>query len=120
MLREWENDLEKGEFINEFVVGAARSYSYRTNTGTYVIKQKGITMDAATSKLITFETMRDMELNKTILKSEDIYTFRWDAKSKYVVTKCLSRSVRSSFNTTRTIDGRGTYPFGYEQEESKQ
>ena len=86
-LGEWENELEKGEFINECVVGGAKSYLYRTNTGKSVIKQKGIPMDSANSKLITFETMRYMVLTNTILKSEDGYTFRWDAKSKDVATK---------------------------------
>ena len=43
-------------------------------------------MDVANSKIITFETMRDMVLNNTSIKSEDIYKFRWDAKSKDVVT----------------------------------
>ena len=77
-------------------------------------------MDAANSKIITFETMRDMVLNNTSIKSEDRYTFRWDAKSKDIVTKFIGRSIRSTVNSKRTIDGWGTLPFGYEQEESKQ
>ena len=105
---------------NEFVFGGAKSYSYKKNNGESVIKQKGITMDATNSKIITFETMRDMVLNNTSIKSEDRYTFRWDSKSKDVITKFLSRSIRSTVNSKRTIDGWGTLPFGYEQEESKQ
>ena len=85
-LSEWESECKPGEFIIELVVGGAKSYSYKTNTGKTVIKQKGITMDVANSKIITFETMRDMVLNNTSIKSEDRYTFRWDAKSKDVVT----------------------------------
>ena len=119
-LSEWESECKPGEFITELVVGGAKSYSYKTNTGKTVIKQKDITMDVANSKIIAFETMRDMVLNDTSIKSEDRYTFRWDAKNKDVVTKFLSRSIRSTVNSKRTIDGWGTLPFGYEQEEGKQ
>jgi hypothetical protein len=77
-------------------------------------------MDAANSKIITFETMRDMVLNNTSIKSEERYTFRWDAKTKDVITNFLSRSIRSTVNSKRTIDGYDTLPFGYEQEASKQ
>ena len=116
----WENELEEGEFINEFVCGGAKSYSYRTNTGKSVIKQKGITMDVANSKIITFETMRDMVLNNTSIKSEDRYTFRWEKASKDVVTKFIGRSIRSTVSSKRTIDGFDTRPFGYEKEEGEQ
>jgi hypothetical protein len=119
-LGEWEDEMTAGEFIIEFVFWGAKSYSYKTNTGKTVIKQKGITMDVANSKIITFETMRDMVLNNTSIKSEERYTFRWDAQSKDVITKCLSRSVRSTVKSKRSIDGYDTLPFGYEQDESKQ
>ena len=36
------------------------------------------------------------------------------------VVKFLSRSIRPTVNTKRTIEGFDTLPFGYEQEESKQ
>jgi hypothetical protein len=116
----WEDELSEGEVINEFVFGGAKSYSYKTNTGKTVIKQKGITMDAANSKIITFETMRAMVLNNTSIKSDKRYTFRWDVKSKDVITQFISRSIRSTVNSKRTIVGYETLPFGYEQEESKQ
>ena len=58
-------------------------------------------MDAATSKTITFETMRDMVLTTTIIKSEERSTFRWEGKSKDVVTTFLSRRNRSTSNTTK-------------------
>jgi hypothetical protein len=77
-------------------------------------------MDAANSKIITFETMRAMVLNNTSIKSEERYTFRWDTKTKNVITQFLSRSIRSTVNSKRTIVAYDTVPFGYEQEGSKQ
>ena len=98
--------------IHEFVFGGAKSYCYKKNTDETVIKQKGITMDVANSKLITFETMRDMVLSSTSIKSEDRYTFRWDAKSKDVVTQLIGRIIRSTVSSKRTSEGFGTLPFG--------
>ena len=57
------------------LLAVQNSYSYKTNTGNTVIKHKGITMDAANSKIVTFETMRDMVLDDTSTKSEDRYIY---------------------------------------------
>ena len=117
-LSEWESECQPGEFITELVVGRANSYSYKTNTGNTVIKQKGITMDAANYKLITFQTMRDLVLNNTIIQSEERYTFIWDNTTKDVVTQFLSRSIRSSVHSTITTDGFDTLPRGYKKKKA--
>ena len=113
-LGEWEDENRYGEFIDEFVCGGAKSYSYRTNLNKVVIKQKGITMDAANAKIITFENIRDMVLNNTSIKSEERFTFRWDKVSKDVVTKFIGRSIKSTVNSKRDLDGYNTLPFGFE------
>ena len=77
-----------------------------------VIKQKGITMDVANSAIITFETMRDMVINNNKLISDSRYTFAW-TKDKDVVTKFLSRTIRSTVDTKRTLTGYDTLPFGF-------
>ena len=103
-LSAWESDAEEGQFITELAVGGEKPDSYKTNMKQKhklgnvmcdedgvamhktVIKQHGITMDAANSNIITFESMRDMVLNNTSVKSEEMYTSGWDSKSKDVVT----------------------------------
>ena len=137
-LSEWESEMEEGEVITELVVGSAKPYSYtnimkqkaklgnvmvdKDGTAIHktVINQEGMIMDAANSKPITFETMRDMVINNTSITSEERYTVRWGSKRKNVGTKFLSRSIVSTVNTKRTIEGFDTLPFGYEQEENKQ
>ncbi len=57
-LGDWEDEFKQGEWIEEIVVSGAKSYSYRTNKGKIVIKQKGITLDRANSNLFTFEKVR--------------------------------------------------------------
>ena len=63
-LGEWENEFSKDEWITEIVVGGAKSYSYKTNKGKVVIKQKGITLDRANSNVFTFDSVRKMGLEK--------------------------------------------------------
>ena len=53
-LSQWENEFDEDECIVELVIGGAKSYSYKTNKGKVVIKQKGITMDVANTDVTTF------------------------------------------------------------------
>ena len=48
-LREWQSEVDNDEWIEEVVVGGAKSYSYKTNKGKIVVKRKGITLDKAKS-----------------------------------------------------------------------
>ena len=45
--------------LNWLYVGA-KSYSYRTNKGKIIIKQKGITMDKTNSDILSFDAMKEM------------------------------------------------------------
>jgi hypothetical protein len=112
-LSNWENELDDGEWIDEIVCGGAKSYAYKTNKGKMVIKQKGITMDVANSKILTFETLKELTLNDRSIDTAKRYQFSWDGKTKDVVTKFISRSVRSTLKEKRSIDGYDTKPFGY-------
>ena len=113
-LGEWENEFGEGEWIDEIVVGGAKSYSYRTNTGKTVIKQKGITLDSANSRIFTFERVRDIVLKGERQESEKRFQFRWDNKTKDVETKYISRTVRATADTKRIVlADHDTRPFGY-------
>jgi hypothetical protein len=69
--------------------------------------------------LLDFDSYRDMVLNHTV-KGEDTkidtserYQFRWDDKTKNIITKYISRSVRATIGEKRNIDGYDTKPFGF-------
>ena len=112
-LSNWENEFGDDEWIDEIVCGGAKSYGYKTNKGKLIIKQKGITMDRANSKIITFEAMTNLTLNDRTLDTAKRFQFSWDGKTKDVVTKFISRSIKSTVNEKRTIDGYDTKPFGF-------
>ena len=144
----WENELDPGEYIVELVIGGAKSYSYRTNFGKIVIKLKGVTLDKANSEIVTFENMKQMVLNHTeeevtrsvknkmklnptkeqiesgyiekdfSIKTARRFTFAWIQSTKEVVTKFISKSIRSTVSSKRTVVGYETRPFGFVEKET--
>ena len=114
-LGEWENEFSNDEWINEIIVAGAKSYSYMTNKGKTVIKQKGITLDRANSNVFTFDNIRKIVLENKILESEKRYQFTWNKLTKDIETKYVSRSVKSTMDSKRIIlDNYDSIPFGYE------
>jgi hypothetical protein len=106
------------------VIGGAKSYSYKTKHGctkggTVQVKQKGNTLEMANDEAVNFDTMREMVLNTTEngpvdpKKSKERLQFKWDSQSKDIITQHISRSIRSTINEQRTIDGLDTLPFGW-------
>ena len=67
----------------------------------------------ANDEVVNFDTMRDMVLNTTKIQSKERFQFKWDAQTKDIVTTHISRSIRSTINEKRTIDGLDTLPFGW-------
>ena len=94
-LGEWE-DEHPGHWITEIVIGGAKSYAYKLNNGAIDVKQKGITLDRNNCELLDFDIFRDMVLNHKVVETSKRYQFRWDDKSKDIVTKYISRSVRAT------------------------
>ncbi len=101
-LSQWENEFDEDEWIVELVIGGAKSYSYKTNKGKVVIKQKGITMDVANTDVINFKIMKDMVLSQGTLKSAKTFTFATDSNTRDVVTKFLGPQY--SLNSQRETD----------------
>jgi hypothetical protein len=99
-LGEWESEMKGNNYIKEVCVGGAKSYSYieynpDTHEEKIVIKQKGITLDRANSNKFTFEAVKDMVLNKTVIESEKRYQFTWNTSTKDIETRYISRTVHS-------------------------
>ena len=51
------------------------------------------------------------------MESAERFTFKWDEKTKHVVTKYIQRKIKSTAHEKRNIDPNNkfnTLPFGYE------
>ena len=49
----------------------------------------------ANDVVVNFDTMRDMVLNDTRIESRKHFQFKWDTKTKDIVTNNASRSIKS-------------------------
>ena len=84
----------------------------------------------ANDEVVNFDTMRDMVLNTTEkgpidpqkatefdptrqIQSKERFQFKWDSKSKDIITTHISRSIRSTINEKQSIDRLDTLHFGW-------
>ena len=62
-----------------------------------IIKQKGVTLDIDNSNRFTFENYLKIVHDELInMESAKRFTFKWDGNTKDVVTKFISRKIRST------------------------
>jgi hypothetical protein len=87
-----------------------------TQNNVYSDLTKGVTLDKANSAVVNFETMKDMILNNKTIESEKRYQFRWDNRSKDIITTFISRSIKSTICEKRTVSGYDTLPFGVHEQ----
>ena len=83
----------------------------------------------ANDEVANFDTMRDMVLNTTEkgpidpktnkefdptrqIQSKDRFQFKWDTKTKDIVTTHISRSIRSTINENEQLMGQTHYHLG--------
>ena len=86
------NELQPGEFIEEFVSGGPKNYAYRVvgggtvTTKTHrktVCKVRGITLKYSISQLVKFDVIRDMILKTgRTTPDDDLVTVHTDKKIK--------------------------------------
>lgn len=65
-LGELTDELNEGEWIEEFVSTGPKSYAYKLNTGKTVCKCKGVSLNHKTSQLINFDLMKRMVYDPTV------------------------------------------------------
>ena len=107
--------MKEGEWIVEIVVGGAKSYRHWTNKGKVITKQKGLTLDVENSKLVNFDTLKHLVLNHmpnlNHIETKERFQFRWE--NKQVITKFISKSIRSTISEKIQINGYSTLPYGF-------
>ncbi|XP_061170447.1 uncharacterized protein LOC133179772 [Saccostrea echinata] len=59
-LGELTNELEEGDYIEEFVSGGPKNYAYRTHRGVEKVCVKGFTLNYTNSQIINFDSIKDL------------------------------------------------------------
>lgn len=110
----------EGSFIDCFVSGGPKNYTYRVNvkggnTYKYVCKVKGINLNFSNSQKINFEQMRTMILtstpNQVILRGKTIAR----TKEMAVITRPDQKTYRVVCCKRRRVQDYDTIPFGYKR-----
>jgi hypothetical protein len=112
-LGQWSDEFKGKHYATEIAVGGAKSYAIKLDDGDIKIAQKGITLDCANSAKVNFDSIKDMVLNNTKIETEKRYQFTWNKDSKDVVTTFVSRSINSTINSKRVVNGLDTLPCGF-------
>jgi hypothetical protein len=122
------NELQPGEFIEEFVSGGPKNYAYRvvggvgteaTKTHKSLCKVRVITLNYSTSQLVNFNVIRYMNLNKG--RPDGVVTVHKDKKIKHKRKEGRVQSLseeedkiyRVSFSKRRRLHDNNSVPFGY-------
>jgi len=122
-LGDMTSELRLSESISEFVSGGPKNYAYKIVTEgeeevKTVCKVRGITLNYNASKLVNFESSRDMILRT----GDDVLKLHTERKIKRkrtggglvaIVTEPQDKIYRISFFKRRRLGDNTSVPFGY-------
>ena len=109
------SDELDGDFITEFTSNGAKTYGYRTEGGTRVMKCKGFTLNKITSDKITFSAMKDLATGDgtSSITVEGLDTIRRDPKRRKVYTSVENKTYKSTFDKRVMRQDHTSIPYGY-------
>lgn len=92
-LGELTNELDKGDWITEFVCNGPKNYAYQTHAGKRVCKVKGFSLNFENAQKINLESMRDAMFNR-----EDPHT------QEYIIPSIRTKSVARKYIPNCTLE----------------
>ena len=105
-----------GDWIVEYVSGGPKNYAYRTNReGTEVCKVRGFTLNYANSKLINFESIRELVLSgeaKTIMVTNPSKICR-RKRNQSIISQEERKDYRVVYTKRVIQPDLNTLPYGY-------
>jgi hypothetical protein len=107
------NELKPGQFIREFVSLGPKSYAYQTNDLQTVTKVKGFTINGQTEKIINFDNMVKMLLDRNVVSVFYPGGLK-RVKRKFEIEECDSaKRLRFTYAKRRVNADYTTLPFGF-------
>ena len=96
-LGELTNELNEGDWITDFVAAGPKNYAFRTHQGKEVCKIRGFTLNIRNSRVLNFESMRNMIQNRMTELRMTVHD------PHKIVRNAKTRQVLSSTNLYRKI-----------------
>ena len=108
------NELPPGTFITEYIGPGPKNYGYELSNGTTVCKIRGFCLNYKNSKVINFDTLKDMVLQgsggKTI---ENEHKISRDARKRKIVNTHEKKRYSLVYTKRVVLPDLSTVPFGY-------
>jgi hypothetical protein len=108
-------ELKGDNYIEEFLSGGPKAYSFRENTGEETCKVKGFTLNYCNSRLVNFHSMRDLIVNhpKDKISLEAQNQISRDKTKRIVYNRMQTKDYRLVYNKRRILPDLDTEPYGY-------
>jgi hypothetical protein len=113
-LGELTDELD-GEYIEEFVSGGPKNYSFRTNLGNETIKVRGFSLNYSASQVVNFEAVKQLVVtnsNSCIPIINPSKICRDKAKRK-IFNRAEAKNYRIVYTKRKLLDNFDTVPYGY-------
>ena len=116
-LGELTNELNEGDWITDFVSAGPKNYAFRTHQGKEVCKIRGFFLNIRNSRVLNFESMRNMiqnQMTERRMTAHDPHKMVRNAKTRQVLSKPQDKVYSFVFNKRAMRDESFiTYPYGY-------
>ena len=123
-LGDMSSELKPVQIISEFVSGGPKNYAYKvvdivTDEIKTICKVRGITLNYSASKLVNFNVIRDIILNReppahvVTVHNEKIKRKRRVGGAISIITEPENKIYRVSFFKRRRLNDNNSVPFGY-------
>jgi len=108
------NELAEDDFIEEFISAGPKNYGYRTKSGRSSCTVKGFRLDANTSLLINFDSIKNLVFNsrKECIEAEQ-FVFKRRKTDWSVRTEVQKKLYRFVYDKRVLFDDLSTLPFGF-------
>ena len=113
-LGELTNELDKDDYIVEFVSAGPKNYGYKTLKGKSSCTVKGFTLNSSTKELINFESIKNIVINDRDEKIEAEQLKFIRNKHDWTVRTETSKKIYGFVYSKRILlDDFSSLPFGY-------
>lgn len=120
-LGELTDELDPGDYIQEFVSGGPKNYAYRTLAGKEKVCVKGFSFNYANSKIVNFDAIKDLlqdevgepPRKKRKLDTPAVNRIRRDKARNVVYNQSECKQYRVVYNKRMLKTDMTTLPYGY-------
>jgi len=107
------DEIPQGLWITEFISSGPKSYSYRLSDNSERIKFKGVMMNEANAKFVSFQSIQEVVTKGLVIRLPTYNLFVRDKINGQVFNKLTYKTVKLVYDKRVLLDNYDTLPYGY-------